>query len=299
MEARLSLPPLPMGECTAQQRDYRSKLLWEYRVQRFVGDGASSRIWVVRDPKSRTIYALKHVIANGEKEERFLDQVRQEWEIGSKLSHPAIRAMVKLCRDSLLSRNATELGLVMEYVDAEDLTTIPKPPLIECLTIFRQVASALVHMHERGFVHADMKPLNILYDEHKHVKVIDLGQACKAGTVKERVQGSPGFIAPEQTARGAITEQTDVFNFGATVFWVLLRRYAPQAAKNTDGTKSRVDPSFVAGAGAPIKLDATIPQELSDLLLDCLEEEPHKRKRMTYVLRQLTAMTTPATKSLA
>ena len=75
------------------------------------------------------------------------------------------------------------------------------------------------------------------------------------------------------------------------MFWLLFRMYAPQAAKTTESTKSRVDPSMVAGSGAPIKLDPTIPQALSDLLLDCLEEEPHKRKRMTYVLRQLTAMT--------
>ena len=292
----VSLSPLLRGECAAQKLDLRGKLLWEYRVVRFVGDGASSRIWVVRDQKTRTIYALKHVISEGEKEDRFLEQVRQEWEIGSKLSHPAIRSMVKLCRDTLLNRNAKELGLVMEYVDAEDLATIPKPPLAECLTIFRQVASALVHMHERGFVHADMKPLNILYDETKHVKLIDLGQACKVGTVKERVQGSPGFLAPEQAERGPVTEQTDVFNFGATMFWVLFRMYASQAAKTTESTKSRVDASLVAGAGAPIKLDATIPQALSDLLLDCLEEEAHKRKRMTYVLRQLTGMAaeTPA-----
>ena len=52
-------------------------------------------------------------------------------------------------------------------------------------------------MHQKGFVHADMKPNNILYTDDRRTKVIDLGQAVKIGTTKERIQGTPGFIAPE------------------------------------------------------------------------------------------------------
>ena len=66
-------------------------------------------------------------------------------------------------------------------------------------------------MHKRGFVHADIKPGNILVTERDEVKIIDLGQACATGTVKKRIQGTPGYMAPEQAHRQTITDKTDGF----------------------------------------------------------------------------------------
>ena len=59
------------------------------------------------------------------------------------------------------------------------------------------------------------------------VKVIDFGQSCRIGTVKERIQGTPDYIAPEQVARRPITSQTDVFNLGATLYWALTGQDIP------------------------------------------------------------------------
>ena len=59
------------------------------------------------------------------------------------------------------------------------------------------------------------------------IRLIDLGQACKTGTVKERVQGTPSFIAPEQARCKPLSEQTDVYNFGASLYWALTGRRVP------------------------------------------------------------------------
>src|SRR5205809_142124 len=82
-------------------------------------------------------------------------------------------------------------------------------------------SSGLEALHHMGYIHCDLKPNNILVDPGGQVKVIDLGQACKVGTAKSRIQGTPDFIAPEQVKCEAVTARTDVFNLGATMYWTL------------------------------------------------------------------------------
>jgi serine/threonine-protein kinase len=162
-------------------------------------------------------------------------------------------------------------------------------------------------MHAKGFVHADMKPLNILYTDDRRTKVIDLGQAAKIGTMKARLQGSPGFIAPEQAtevraskdAKGKetkqyepVTELTDVFNFGATMYWILTRLHSP-ATQHTPTAKTLVLPPERLGPGTPIHLgDRSVPEQLSVLIQDCLEKLPTRRKPMSWVLSQLEELST-------
>lgn len=257
--------------------------LFGYRILKHLGDGAASRVYAVRDPKTKQIWALKHVtLEDTDKDQRFLDQVTQEYEISSKLDHPVIRKMYRLEKERSGLFKVTGLGLLMELVDATPLSEMPRPPMQRCVQILLDVAHALLHMHERGFVHADMKPLNILVADDGHVKVIDLGQACKIGTKKDRVQGTPGFLAPEQASRDEITPQTDVFNFGCTMWWVLLRDQAPQA-RQADGNSrgARGEPP------SPRKIDPSIPEELSILIQRCLEDKPYQRVKMAWVVRKL------------
>lgn len=258
--------------------------LFGYRVLKHLGDGAASRVYAVRDPKSKQVWALKHVVLeDAERDQRYLDQVLQEYEISSKLDHPAIRSVHELCKDRSGLFKVTGLGLVMELIDAVPLSDLQRPPLPTCIDLFLHVARGLQHMHERGFVHADMKPLNILVDEAGRAKIIDLGQACKIGTVKHRVQGTPGFLAPEQALRQEISPQTDVFNLGATMWWVLLRSHAP-TARHTDG-EGRSARS--AETRTPRQLDPSIPEELSSLITRCLEEKPFQRVKLAWLIRKL------------
>src|SRR5438309_1276541 len=77
------------------------------------------------------------------------------------------------------------------------------------------------------YVVSDLKTNNILVGPDGKVKVIDFGQACKTGTCKERIQGTPDYIAPEQVKREAVTFRTDVFNFGATMYWTVTGQKIP------------------------------------------------------------------------
>ncbi|MEL7474278.1 MAG: serine/threonine-protein kinase, partial [Planctomycetota bacterium] len=199
-----------------------------YRVMSELGRGAASIIYLAQDEKTKQVWCLKHVKKQGPKDQRFLDQAENEYKVSQHLGHQGLRSIKKIIKKgSFLKVN--ELYLVMELVDGISLEQAPPGTFEKAINIFHQVAEALAHMHQRGYVHADMKPNNIVVDEDNTARVIDLGQSCASGTIKERIQGTPDYIAPEQVHRRPITPSTDVYNLGATMYWVLTRHHIPTA----------------------------------------------------------------------
>jgi len=136
-------------------------------------------------------------------------------------------------------------------------------------------------MHERGFVHADMKPNNVVVSPDGTVKIIDLGQSCATGTVKPRIQGTPDYIAPEQVQRRSITPQTDVFNLGATMYWLLTQKHVPtMIPKGQAGISLRTEDS----CKPPMELNPDVPPALSSLVMDCIHTEaPQRPETMSLV----------------
>ncbi|MFN5959341.1 MAG: serine/threonine-protein kinase, partial [Planctomyces sp.] len=218
-----------------------------YRVISEIGRGAASAIYLVQDPSSKQIWALKQVIKHMDKDERFLEQTESEYAIASKLDHRNIRKVHKLIkkRPGLL-RKPDELLMLMELADGQPLEKLPPRTFEMAAKIFEQVARALAYMHSRGFVHADMKPNNIIADADGFAKVIDLGQSCAVNTIKKRIQGTPDYIAPEQVHRKPITEKTDVYNLGATMYWTLTRRNVPTALGSDESLLGHIDESMMA-----------------------------------------------------
>ena len=105
------------------------------------------------------------------------------------------------------------------------------------------------------------------------VKVIDLGQACEIGTRKSRIQGTPGYIAPEQAARRRITERTDVYNFGATMYWTLARRVIPTVLppRRIEGPGTGpVDPARVPPPEPLDEVVPGVPKSLAELVEGCV-----------------------------
>jgi serine/threonine-protein kinase len=246
--------------------------LFGYPVLGRLGDGAASTIYRIRDPHSGEEYALKHVVKRGDKDQRFIDQVVEEHRIGSRFSHDSIRRIGRLLRKRRKFRVA-EVGLIMEYVDAPGLDSVEDKSLLENVRLFTRIAEGLLSMHEAGIVHTDIKPTNVLVDDSV-VKIIDLGQACPIGTTKERIQGTPGYIAPEQAHRRRITERTDVYNLGATMHWVLSGKLIPTAlpprGSESGLATGPLGPDRIAPATPLTELVPGTPVEISDLVLDCV-----------------------------
>ncbi len=120
-----------------------------------------------------------------------------------------------------------ELLLSMEYFEGKTLEDSPTLSLGDVLLVFRMVAGGLYAMHQQGYVHCDIKPNNILLSTTGSIKIIDLGQSCRIGTIKPRIQGTPDYIAPEQVRRKPLGPKTDIFNLGATMYWALTGKNVP------------------------------------------------------------------------
>lgn len=248
-----------------------------FNVLAEIGRGAASVIYLVQDAKSKRIYALKHVVKNDPKDQRFLDQVMLEYEVASKCKHPAVRGVERIIKTRERLVSVKEIFLVMEYVDGVAVERNPPKTFEQALDIFKQTAAGLAAMHAAGFVHADMKPQNIVVTDAGLVKVIDLGQSCPIGTVKERIQGTPDYIAPEQVHRRAITAKTDIFNLGATMYWTLTGRNIPTALPKGDSLVGSLDDKFIERAKSIKELNPRTPDKLADLIMSCVEVDPELR----------------------
>jgi len=259
----------------------KGDLVEGFRVLSEIGRGAASVIYLVQDPKTKQIWALKHVQKRNAKDQRFLDQAEMEQKIASSINHDSIRKIPKLIKKGSLL-NTRELYLVMEFVDGVSLHEEIPPKLDQVIDVLRQTAHGLAQMHDAGFVHADMKPHNVIvghdFDGNPTAKVIDLGQSCKIGTVKERIQGTPDYIAPEQVRRGEITPRTDIYNFGATMYWVLTGKNIPTAmGLRSDSLTNAIDESKIPAPTPLRQINPEVPERLEQLVLDCVKIRPEDR----------------------
>jgi serine/threonine-protein kinase len=271
--------------------------LFGYDVIDMLGTGAGSRVYVVSDPQSGQIYALKHVTVRGPKDDRYVTQLETEYEVGRQLSHPGLRRSVDFRVVRSLLRKPLEAALVLEMVDASPIEFVLPATSAEIVAVFLQAADALAALHRAGFVHCDLKPGNILLGSDGRAKIIDFGQACKAGMLKQRIQGTPDFIAPEQVRCDACTPRTDIYSFGATLYWALCRKKIP-----TLYTVNRSENSFLLDdrVPPPHEINPSVPEALSRFVMECVRTDASRRPAsMSEVSRRLDAlhftMTRPAT----
>ena len=243
-----------------------------YEVIKYLGSGARSTIWQVRDNRTSQVYALKRVVKQHASDARFMEQALNEGHVGALFEHPVIRRIYKVHRIKRLL-SLKEIHLVMEFCEGQTVQENRPQSVAETVRIFRQVAEALAHMNAKGYVHADMKPNNILVAPDGTVKIIDFGQSCPLGTIKERIQGTPDFIAPEQFHRRPLDARTDVFNFGAALYWTLTGKAIPTVLPKK-GSVTLVSELAVE----PVeKLNTEVPPGLSKLVADLIEVQPSRR----------------------
>jgi serine/threonine protein kinase len=249
--------------------------LLQYEVLGRLGEGAKSTIYKVNDPATRRVLALKHVVRKSDKDIRFIEQMESEFEMSKSFNHPNIRRCFELKVNKTMLFKVTEAFLVMELVEGKPLDQALPRDIVGMLDVFLQTAGALQAMHKVGIIHCDIKPINIMITDGTQVKVIDFGQSCKIGTIKDRVQGTPDYIAPEQVARKAVTPQTDVFNLGATMYWALTGRTIPTLyTVGKSGDNALLSHDMIQ---TPQMLNPTVSDPLDRLIMESISTSPSKR----------------------
>lgn len=241
-----------------------------YDVVSSLGEGAASKLYAVRDKDGKQ-FCLKRVVKNSQADQRFIDQAVNEYKIAKDLDSPLLRSVYDLKRQRNFVRTS-EVLVIMELVDGKPLEEVKFTSMANYCKLMYAAAKGLQAMHQAGYVHADIKPNNIMVDDAGMVKLIDFGQSCKNGTVKQRIQGTPDYIAPEQVQRRPITFKTDLFNLGATMYWLLTGKFVPtMLPKGGHGSELQLrSVSSKDPLTPPIELRPDCPPALSTLITDCV-----------------------------
>lgn len=255
----------------------------------FIGKGAASTIQKVRCQKTGKIFATKRVRKEDDPDGRIFEQVEAEFKIGQEVSHPNVIQIHKLHRTRKLFK-VVELTMLMEYLEGRTLGEERDATLGLMVERFTKIAMGLRALHRKGYIHADIKPGNIMCCLNGTVKVLDLGQGCAIGSTKQRIQGTPDFIAPEQVLKQPLSERTDVFNLGATMYWCLTAKtYPTRMNKKSAGALGMEATEEIP---TPQECNQAIPRILSNLVMDCCRNTPQNRPASMDVLIDKFAATT-------
>jgi formylglycine-generating enzyme required for sulfatase activity/tRNA A-37 threonylcarbamoyl transferase component Bud32 len=258
----------------------RDLTLGPYRLLDLIGEGGMGRVYKARHTRLGRDVAVKVIRKEKITGPQMVRRFHQEVRAAAALSHPNV----------VLAFDADEVDghhfFAMEYVDGRDLTLVVRDrgplPVAEACEYVRQAALGLQHAYERGLVHRDVKPSNLLATRAGQVKVLDLGLALlhqppdDAGrvTLEGYVLGTPDFLAPEQARNPqAVDTRADVYSLGATLFFLLAARPPYDGASPTEKLLRHVmEPPPDLLAHRP---DA--PPELARLVTRMMAKDPADR----------------------
>jgi Protein kinase domain len=259
-------------------------MIGKYRVLDRLGRGGMGTVLKAHDPALDRVVALKVISSDIEVTDELRARFFREAQAGARLSHPNIVTVYDLAEAD------GRLVIVMEFLDGDELRQViaQRRPLglDEKLAIMIQICDGLGYAHQRGIVHRDIKPGNILVLRDGRAKILDFGVArivtAEAGLTRTgRIMGTLRYIAPEQ-ARGRADHRSDIFSVG-TVFYELVA-YRPAFPGD--------DPMEILEAlrsdDPPLlnEVDSSIPPDLAALIARAMHKDPERRVQDLVEMRQ-------------
>ncbi len=248
-----------------------------YEILDKLGQGAMGIVYKARDPNIGRIVALKTMTHSvnlpEEQRKEYAKRFFREAQSAGALQHPNIVTIYDMDEDEGIP------FIAMEYIEGKSLSKIieekGKIPFLEAISIIKQVAEGLSFAHEKGIVHRDIKPDNILIDRNGRAVVTDFGIAHLEESNLTRtgeVLGTPFFMSPEQILEGKLDRRSDLFSLGV-VFYLMLTGKRPFKGE----TISSICYHIVHTVPDPLPEDSSIPSPLLSILTKILEKDPDKR----------------------
>ncbi len=189
-------------------------LAGRFRILGLLGRGGMGEVYRALDLTLNQPVALKFIAPSAHRDEAALARFRNEVRIARQVSHPNV------CRVYDIGVIEGQHFLSMEYVDGEDLASllrrIGRLPADKALEFTRRICAGLAAAHERGVLHRDLKPGNIMIDARGQVRIMDFGLAALAGGVYggDIRSGTPAYMSPEQKAGKDVTTRSDLYALG-------------------------------------------------------------------------------------
>ncbi len=250
--------------------------LGRYRLLGELGHGAMGVVYKAEDPLLGRIVAIKTITLVSDAAERIEYEARffQEARAAGGLNHPSLITIHDIGREGDVAYMAMEL---VDGVELREIMTRGPLPLGLALGIIAQAAEGLAYAHERGVVHRDIKPGNIMIVRGRHAKIMDFGIArMRVSDVKTQtgaILGSPKYMSPEQVAGKRVDHRADIFSLGV-VLYELTAGTAPFAAPNMAQLMQQI---AVATPLPPSAVNHSLPPMLDLIVARALEKEPDAR----------------------
>jgi tetratricopeptide (TPR) repeat protein/peroxiredoxin/tRNA A-37 threonylcarbamoyl transferase component Bud32 len=270
-----------MSEAPASAPMPCSGQLGDYELIKEIARGGMGVVYKARQKSLNRVVALKMILAGQLASREQVRRFRVEAEEAGKLHHPNIVPIYQVCEEQ------GQHYFTMKLIDGSSLTAqvhrFAEDPKAACRLV-ATVARAVQYAHQRGTLHRDLKPGNILIDEHGQPHVTDFGLAKHLGggtggthdTQSGAILGTPSYMAPEQAAASKdLSVAVDVYSLGVILYELLTGR-TPFKAESTFETLMHVmerDPTPVRA------INPEIDRDLETICLHCLEKDPAKRYR--------------------
>jgi len=267
--------------------DLTGQTLGQYRIVEPIGRGGMASVYKAYQPSLDRYVAIKVLPPYYAHEPGFAMRFTREAKAVARLDHPNVLPIYDFGQQDDLSY------IVMKYVAAGTLQEMMgRPlPLEQATQIVEQIAAALDHAHEKGLIHRDVKPSNVLIDRGQWALLMDFGLAkMVAGSVQLTASGvgvgTPAYMSPEQGQGGEVDARADVYSLGVVLYEMLTGRLPFDAETPLAVVLKHItDPLPL-----PRTVNPAIPEPVERVILKALAKEPAGRYagagKMAAALRQ-------------
>ena len=276
-----------------------AQLISHYRILGPLGSGGMGTIYKAEDTTLHRTVALKFLPESVAHTEKIYERLKREACTASVLNHPNICTIYEVGED------AGEMFIAMEYIEGRTLEELIRQgplPIEKVLRYSSQIGSALAHAHEKGVIHGDLKPLNIIMTPNGEAKILDFGLArqsnpvefdrktLETATAEDNVAlgGTFPYMAPEQIEGSDASARTDIWSFGVVLYEMISGTRAFQGANLFLLCNSIL-------RDQPRPLPAAVPAGLKTVVSRCLEKEPERRYRRAGEARAALEAVGPST----
>jgi serine/threonine protein kinase len=244
-----------------------------YRIISRLGAGGMGEVFRATDLRLGQQVALKFLPQEMAQDPKALARFQNEVRIARQVAHPNV------CRVYDIGEVEGIPFLSMEYVDGEDLNSllrrIGRLPRDKALEISRKLCAGLSAAHNKGVLHRDLKPGNIMIDGRGQVLIMDFGLAGIMGQIEgaEARNGTPGYMAPEQLSGKEVSAQSDVYALGVVLYEMFTGKRPFHAATRAELVKQ----TEKGMPEAPRNIVKEIDPAVENVILQCLSPDPRNR----------------------